>query len=237
MAALVSLIVSHFATVPVTRGCLVLCPGGPNRPASADSRRGPDPVRRPAHTPSPPGRKTAAVAVNTAASFSRIRWSGRKSMTTPVPSTGERSSQGQAAAAARNQCRSSAATSAARPPHHLKVGVQGHQADAPAGTRDPRARPRRRTITSPACSAAPETTGTRAPGKPARTPHSSSGSAAPAAPPSAASTYAARPSAAPARTARRRPLVLARQPAEHLRGEIQQPGPDLRDLLRGHTRG
>jgi hypothetical protein len=32
-----------------------------------------------------------------------------------------------------------------------------------------------------------------------------------------------------------RPLVLARQPAEHLRGKIQQPGPDLRDLLRGHA--
>src|SRR5512142_2252181 len=32
-----------------------------------------------------------------------------------------------------------------------------------------------------------------------------------------------------------RPLVLPRQPAEHLRGEIQQPGPDLRDLLRGHA--
>ena len=31
------------------------------------------------------------------------------------------------------------------------------------------------------------------------------------------------------------PLVLPRQPAEHLRGEIQQPGPDLRDLLRGHA--
>ena len=30
-----------------------------------------------------------------------------------------------------------------------------------------------------------------------------------------------------------RPLILPRQPAEHLRGEIQQPGPDLRDLLRG----
>ena len=33
-----------------------------------------------------------------------------------------------------------------------------------------------------------------------------------------------------------RPLILARQPAEHLRGKIQQPGPDLRDLLRGHAR-
>jgi hypothetical protein len=32
----------------------------------------------------------------------------------------------------------------------------------------------------------------------------------------------------------RGPLVLPRQPAEHLRSEIQQPGPDLRDLLRGH---
>ena len=32
----------------------------------------------------------------------------------------------------------------------------------------------------------------------------------------------------------RRPLVLTRQPAEHLRGEIQQPGPDLRDLLTRH---
>ena len=32
-----------------------------------------------------------------------------------------------------------------------------------------------------------------------------------------------------------RPLVLARQPAEHLRGEVQQPGPDLGDLLRGHA--
>ena len=28
-----------------------------------------------------------------------------------------------------------------------------------------------------------------------------------------------------------RPLILPRQPAEHLRGKIQQPGPDLRDLL------
>jgi site-specific DNA recombinase len=27
------------------------------------------------------------------------------------------------------------------------------------------------------------------------------------------------------------PLVLPRQPAEHFRGEVQQPGPDLRDLL------
>ena len=32
------------------------------------------------------------------------------------------------------------------------------------------------------------------------------------------------------------PLILARQPAEHLRGKIQQPGPDLRDLLRRHAR-
>ena len=31
-----------------------------------------------------------------------------------------------------------------------------------------------------------------------------------------------------------RPLIPARQPAKHLRGKIQQPGPDLRDLLRGH---
>ena len=32
-----------------------------------------------------------------------------------------------------------------------------------------------------------------------------------------------------------RPLILARQPAEHLRGEIHQPGPDLGDLLNSHT--
>ncbi len=31
----------------------------------------------------------------------------------------------------------------------------------------------------------------------------------------------------------RRPLILARQAAGHLRGEIQQPGPDPGDLLRG----
>ena len=30
-------------------------------------------------------------------------------------------------------------------------------------------------------------------------------------------------------------LILTRQPAEHLRGKVQQPGPDLRDLLRGHA--
>ena len=33
-----------------------------------------------------------------------------------------------------------------------------------------------------------------------------------------------------------RPLVLARQAAEHLRGKARQPGPDLRDLLRSHAR-
>jgi hypothetical protein len=33
-----------------------------------------------------------------------------------------------------------------------------------------------------------------------------------------------------------RPLIPTRQPAEHLRREIQQPGPDLRDLLRSHAR-
>jgi site-specific DNA recombinase len=32
----------------------------------------------------------------------------------------------------------------------------------------------------------------------------------------------------------RGPLILPRQPAEHLRGKFQQPGPDLRDLLRNH---
>jgi hypothetical protein len=31
-----------------------------------------------------------------------------------------------------------------------------------------------------------------------------------------------------------RPLVLPWQPAEHLRSEIQQPGPELRDFLKGH---
>ena len=31
------------------------------------------------------------------------------------------------------------------------------------------------------------------------------------------------------------PLVLPRQPAEHLRSEIQQPGPDLGDLLTGQA--
>lgn len=31
-----------------------------------------------------------------------------------------------------------------------------------------------------------------------------------------------------------RPLILARQPAGHLRSEGHQPRPDLRDLLRGH---
>jgi site-specific DNA recombinase len=31
-----------------------------------------------------------------------------------------------------------------------------------------------------------------------------------------------------------RPLILTRQPAEHLRGERHQPGPDLRNLLRVH---
>ena len=31
-----------------------------------------------------------------------------------------------------------------------------------------------------------------------------------------------------------RPLILTRQPAQHLPGERHQPGPDLRDLLRSH---
>jgi hypothetical protein len=33
-----------------------------------------------------------------------------------------------------------------------------------------------------------------------------------------------------------RPLILTRQPAEHLKGEVRQPGPDLGDLLRNHAR-
>ena len=33
-----------------------------------------------------------------------------------------------------------------------------------------------------------------------------------------------------------RPLIAARQPAQHASGELHQPGPDLRDLLKGSSR-
>ena len=115
--------------------------------------------------------RRSAVAVNTAACPSVIRSSGRTSITIPVPSARRAKKSG--------ACRT-------RPPglpvdpmqphrlgrdrHHIRVGVQRHQRRrARPTTRSPRAHRCARTTTAPASCAVPDTTGTPAPARPART--------------------------------------------------------------------